>query len=276
MAASDLTTFSAVNAWLGGNQSASTAQISGLITSISRAIYSGLQRPNILPMSYTDTVNGTDFRAGRLLLKAWPVISFTSLYVDGALISPAPPLPMAPVGTYGIGWVLEAVDPSPPGRPQSLYMRGGGFWRGVQNVVASYSAGYQVSETQTIAGGTLTAIQPYGAWASDQGVVYATSGTALTKVASAPAQGQYSVTTAGVYTFNSADNGASVVMSYGYLPADLAQACIEWVALRFTSQKSIGVKSQSLGGQETISYDTGPIPQFVMAAIQPYKRVVMT
>lgn len=39
------------------------------------------------------------------------------------------------------------------------------------------------------------------------------SGTALTKVASAPATGQYSVA-AGIYTFNSAQNGQTVIINY--------------------------------------------------------------
>jgi hypothetical protein len=54
-----------------------------------------------------------------------------------------------------------------------------------------------------------------GQWQDDCGVVYAASGLPLAKVASAAAAGQYSVA-AGVYTFNSADAGASVLISYTY------------------------------------------------------------
>ncbi|HXS41984.1 MAG TPA: hypothetical protein VN766_17475 [Stellaceae bacterium] len=54
-----------------------------------------------------------------------------------------------------------------------------------------------------------------GQWQDDCGVVYAASGLPLTKVASAPTAGQYSVA-AGVYTFNSADAGAAVLISYTY------------------------------------------------------------
>lgn len=49
----------------------------------------------------------------------------------------------------------------------------------------------------------------------DLGVVYAASGLALTKVSSAPAVGQYSVS-AGVYTFSSGDAGKAVLVSYSY------------------------------------------------------------
>lgn len=49
----------------------------------------------------------------------------------------------------------------------------------------------------------------------DQGVVYASSGLPLKRVASAPAIGQYSVS-AGVYTFSSTDAGKAVLLSYNY------------------------------------------------------------
>ncbi len=54
-----------------------------------------------------------------------------------------------------------------------------------------------------------------GNFDEDLGVVYAASGLALVKVASAPAVGQYSVN-AGVYTFNSGDAGKAVLASYSY------------------------------------------------------------
>ncbi len=50
---------------------------------------------------------------------------------------------------------------------------------------------------------------------TDLGVVYAATGAPLTRVASAPAQGQYAVA-AGVYTFNAADTGAAVLVDYLY------------------------------------------------------------
>jgi hypothetical protein len=48
---------------------------------------------------------------------------------------------------------------------------------------------------------------------TDYGVVYAATGQQFQKVASAPAQGQYSESL-GVYVFNVADNGTSVYVSY--------------------------------------------------------------
>ena len=52
----------------------------------------------------------------------------------------------------------------------------------------------------------------------DLGVTYAATGLSLTRVASAPTQGQYSVA-AGVYTFASTDEGAAVQLNYLYTSA---------------------------------------------------------
>lgn len=57
----------------------------------------------------------------------------------------------------------------------------------------------------------------------DLGVIYAATGLALVKVASAPTQGQYAVSAVGVYTFNAADQGAAVLISYSYTVAGTGQ-----------------------------------------------------
>lgn len=53
-----------------------------------------------------------------------------------------------------------------------------------------------------------------GTWSRDLGVINA-SGVPMTRVASAPATGQYSVS-AGVYTFAAADTGLTVFINYAY------------------------------------------------------------
>ena len=57
---------------------------------------------------------------------------------------------------------------------------------------------------------------------ADAGVLYAASGLPLTKVASSPSAGQYSVAS-GVYTFNAADEGKAVLATYTYAIADAGQ-----------------------------------------------------
>lgn len=59
-----------------------------------------------------------------------------------------------------------------------------------------------------------------GTFVADLGVMFDATGVQLTRVASAPATGQYSVNTAtGVYTFASADTGKVVKISYEYSAA---------------------------------------------------------
>lgn len=70
--------------------------------------------------------------------------------------------------------------------------------------------------------GTIPASSPFtvtvgnaATFADDNGVAFVVTGFPLTKVASAPAVGQYSVAS-GTYTFNSADAGKAVLTSYTY------------------------------------------------------------
>lgn len=55
-----------------------------------------------------------------------------------------------------------------------------------------------------------------GTFVEDMGVVFEATGVQLTRVASAPAAGQYSVSGSGVYTFAAADQGKAVLQSYEY------------------------------------------------------------
>lgn len=77
--------------------------------------------------------------------------------------------------------------------------------------------------------GSVPATSPYtitvansATFANDAGVVYAASGLPLTKVASSPAAGQYSVAS-GVYTFAAADEGKAVLLTYSYTIASTGQ-----------------------------------------------------
>ena len=53
-------------------------------------------------------------------------------------------------------------------------------------------------------------------WTVDLGVMDASTGKVYTRVASAPATGQYSVASGGIYTFAAADTGNNVLISYLY------------------------------------------------------------
>jgi hypothetical protein len=113
-------------------------------------------------------------------------------------------------------------------------------WRQPGPIIVVYDAGYGVSATEaftvpatpfkvTVAKGALFAI--------DEGVTKA-DGTVFTKVGSAPAAGQYSVSAAGVYTFNLADEGAAVSIEYVWTktPADLSWSALKLITMAYRSK----------------------------------------
>ena len=73
-----------------------------------------------------------------------------------------------------------------------------------------------IAEAHTPASSTFTISNTTGF--VDQGVVYASSLAPLTRVASAPAVGQYTVTSGGVYTFNASDT-VGMLATYTYTVA---------------------------------------------------------
>ena len=150
---------------------------------------------------------------------------------------------------------------------------------GRQSLVVSYRAGYAVQgETQTVPAAAPLQLAALRALRAVGDRISASPtprpARALTPVAAAPGAGQYAVS-AGVYTFSAADAGQPVSISYGYVPQDVAQAALELAAERFRAAERIGLRSKSIGGQETIAYDTSAISAPVLAMLQPYKRVAV-
>lgn len=269
-APSDLTTLANVKAWQGITTTDSDPQISALISASSRMIYSFLGRPSLLPRSWTDRYDG---RVGqtRVLLRNWPVISVQSVQAGVSSLSAVDP------SRPTIGYAL-APDPwggAPPGAPQTLDLYGGAI-ADRQGLIVTYTAGHQDTFSGVVpsGGGTIVPSSAYGAWATDQGVVFTNTGAALALVSGTPAAGQYAVSATGTYTFAAADQNAPVSISFGFIPSELGQACVELVAQRLFAGSRVGVKSKSLGGQETVGYDTAGIPDAVKMMLQPYRKVV--
>lgn len=84
-----------------------------------------------------------------------------------------------------------------------------------QTLTANSMLEMTTGESDTVASGAVT-VANSATFAEDYGVFYATSGAQLSPVTSSPAQGQYSVSTSGVYSFNTADNGSAVLIYYSY------------------------------------------------------------
>jgi hypothetical protein len=274
MSASDLASLTAVKAWVGVQGTGTDVMLEQLITAASRFIYSSTGRGAILPATYTEYLDGKGYPQNRLFPTRYPVISVSSLTVFGTSIPAAGPS----TATSGqpSGYLLRPWDGLPPGQMQPVDVFGYSLGPGRQNIVLTYVAGYQVSAEPWAVPSTpyqVTPLQQFGPWASDQGVVYAATGVALTKVASSPAVGQYSVDTSGNYTFAAADVASNVLISYGFIPADLNQVCIEIVAERYNYRSRIGQVSKSLGGQETVTYSQKDLSAAQASMLQPFRRV---
>ena len=248
----DLAALADCKAWLGLTSTTDDVPLARLITAISQAITADLGRA-VLPATYTECFDSGGERS--LPLRQWPVTSVASCTVDGI------PL-MASARPGRNGYVLDPADIAPPGSMQRLTLCGGAFARGIGNVVVSYRAGYEVfGEAATVPSSppySVSALAPFGAWAVDSGV--------------AGVPGPYSVS-AGVYTFAPVAAGLPVTISYGFVPADLARAAIEWVADRYAARTRVGLSAKTLGGQETVSFIVKAMPDIVSRLLQPYRRV---
>ena len=65
-----------------------------------------------------------------------------------------------------------------------------------------------------------------------------------------------------------------MLISYGYVPADLRQACIETVGERFRAKDRIGIQSKTLASQETITYSAKDLSAPIKMMLSYYARVV--
>lgn len=278
----DLTTLAAAQAYVEPRPS--DVLLSGLITRVSMMVRSFTNRSFFLPRSYVRQFSGT--ATGQLMLPDYPVLgaALTSLVVDGTVVSIAPQPDDNGIGSPGFGYRFQPWDGFPPGMPAAIDLVGSSFWSGQQNIVASYRAGYQVTdEAQTVPGTpyTVTPLGPNGGWATDEGVTFAATGVALTPISSGtPTTGQYlpptpdATTSRAYYTFAAADAAKGVLLSYGFVPADLEQVVLELIAERASYRRRTSVRSQTLASQESIVYMDGSMNGWACAALQPYVSVL--
>jgi hypothetical protein len=60
---------------------------------------------------------------------------------------------------------------------------------------------------------------------------------------------------------------------YSVIPPDVAQACIELVALRYRERSRIGEVARAIGGGETVSYSQKDMSDSIKTLIQQYRVV---
>jgi hypothetical protein len=63
------------------------------------------------------------------------------------------------------------------------------------------------------------------------------------------------------------------IAGYAVPPADLAQACIELVALRYRERSHIGEVAKAIGGGQTVSYSQKDMSDGIKTLIQQYRRI---
>lgn len=293
----DLTTLATLQAYAPSTINA--AILPGMIARASRWILNELNRSFILPKTYNEFYSGTGTR--QLILPNWPVLGIASLYVDGALQREVSSLTVNGVTVYSsvYGWSFAAWDGIPPGSPAAVALAGGqSFWSGIRNIQIAYTAGYQVTDEEATIPAlgppadpdadppilateyTVEPIQPYGTWATDQGVTYA-DGTPLVAITSGtPNVGEYlppapdAATPRLDYTFSEDDAEAAVLLSYGYIPADLEQLALELILSRNEYRRNAGIRSKTLANQETIVFDNRPLSQSAAGIISAYRSVL--
>ena len=299
LANGDLTTLVRAQLWIPGSGSGANPLFSSIIIpDASRMIVNKLNRARLVVTSFTRTIDGVGNY--QIILPDYPVLGVTSVQMGSVLVNPlplgnpnsSPPSPPFNLGGYA-GYRVVPWAGNLPGDPSVLEMVGGVWYRGVQNIKVSYTAGYGIqNEAQVIPATpgpyTVTVSQPQGIWCKDNGVTFA-DGTALTPVTTLTATGQYipptdppaTLTALGQYTFDSADQGKAVLISYSFVPSDLEMACIQMCAEMFSYRDRIGQMDKILGGQETIRFLRGGmgrsawgLPPEVEDRIWPYVSVI--
>jgi hypothetical protein len=282
----DLTTVAAVESWLNQGGTVDAAIIQSAITAYSQFVLTYTARTNLSSIqTYSEVYNGTG--SERQQLRNYPIQSVSSLTIGTTVI------PQSPAANQ-TGWVIDS-----SGNQNAIALRSGagfvgGAWsagewpgrwgaygnapplgyapyrfvEGIMNVAVTYQAGYTVpgvvSETVPATPGPYTVtVSP---WFADQGVL------GLTAVTGTPAAGQYSVLN-GVYTFNAAQQGQTVVISYLYggVPFDLNQASTQLVAAKYRSRQWIEQLSQVQPGVGTTAYSRLAIPADVEMVLNRYR-----
>ena len=179
------------------------------------------------------------------MLRHWPVSAILSCSVNGVAIPAAAAL--AASAPIGVGFVFDGRE-QPPGRMQRLSLRGRRFTRGLRMSRSPiWQAIRSLVRQRWRRRGRPTASPRF--WRPMEigramAALLMPASSPLTPVAANPGAGQYSVGN-GIYSFAAADAGAALSLTYGYVPADLAVACLGLVAERYAYRSRIGQQSKS-------------------------------
>jgi len=262
--ASDLISLSYCKSALSITATTGDTMLANLISAASRFFLSATNRRTIGLATFLETRDGDG--SDSIILRYSPIYSLLSLKIDGIPIVPA----ALGVNTTP-GYYL-------PDNGFSVRLIGPRFNCGRANVLINYIAGYGATQTDplTVPASpgpyTLTAAQGQFFY-SDLGVTLA-NGTPLTPTTGAPGPMQYAVSSVGVYTFNAAQAGVAVLISYNYsaIPFDIQDAIAQIVAFKKAKYPRIDQVSAHLG-TETVTFSQADVPPMVRPIIATYKTI---
>ncbi len=277
----DLTTLAAVKAAAKVAASVTTDDdlLQRMITQLSRAALTWCQRDSFYGRTVSTQLTAT--KVSYLILPEYPVTSISALATIGgaipAAVAPTPGLPNQPSG-----YLLDQWNGIPPGGAQRVTAYGYGFVGGPGGVPITYRVGYEViGEAATIPASGAYTVAPAGAYGPamvDSGVTNVATGVAMTRVATAPATGQYTFTQDAAtglwgYTFNVAQAGTAVLISYSFAPWDVFGVVAEWVSERYKYRDRMSETTRSVNGQQTAGFSIDAVPVFVREILQQYRSV---
>lgn len=288
----DVTTVPILRAWLSTQKdstvpSSEDSVLQFAITSFSRFLLTliGTGSLNSL-VNYSETYDGNNH--DELFLRNFPITAVQLLQINAQMVQPSAQFGQAGYYISSTGRALRirggmAGDTISSYYPTSFnlpYV----FVKGRGNILVNYTAGFPpnviINEPYTVAAGDgpFVVTVNNAPWQSDQGVSYAAGG-AFTKVVGVPvAAGQYSVAN-GMYTFNSADKGVAVLISYtaGQPAEDIQLAATQVLAETYRKRNWIGLKQRALTGAAagTTTYRDWEMPPECVHVFNSYRRYTM-
>ena len=223
----DLVSLADLKTWLDLASTDDDALLGRLITQVSRATLGFLDRGNILPARIVETRDGRNDT--EIVLRQWPVTSIVALSIDGAAIAPAPPLVAG--SPHRSGYLVEAAEPAPPGHMQRLALRGRLFTAGVQNIRVPIRPAIRFWPSRL----SCLRLRPMkfcrrSLMATGPAIAASSMLTARPWSPSQPilTPGNIRSPTASTHSLRWMLVQRSV--SYGYVPADLCFAAMDWIA----------------------------------------------
>jgi hypothetical protein len=270
LASGDLTTLQRLKQWLGITSSDADSLLARLITSASRFALITIQIKSVARTACSEVYDG--YGQTFMVLRNWPIIEVTQVLCGGGGSLDIPESTGIPPEN---GFYIDPYQ-GPGYQSQVLNLIGYCFPRGRAAVFVQYFAGFQIdNEPQTIPAVSAYTVNTLNLWAGGVEVLRAGTLAPFVLVEATPGANEYTISDDGLYTFNVADAGVDVLITYSYVPSPIEQAVIELVSQGFKYKDRIGINSKTLAGgvTETVAFDNSFLTTRVSSLLDGYRRV---